>query len=257
MVQGRLTVFKFEVFRKYKNISHFVTTKQGWISGEKPRFSRKDDYSDLSVLNFRKELAVSGEWKLNQFIFPVQTHSDVVGVVNENTTTEDFDGCDALITNQTGIFLCVQTADCVPILLYDPVKNVAAAIHAGWRGTVSKIVKKTILRMNEKFDCNPINIVAGIGPSIHFHAYEVGHEVVEIIQANFENHAELLKPSLNSGKAFLDLWEANKSILLDSGVPENNIEILGLCTYEHNELFYSARREGINTGRMATCIMLT
>ncbi|MDP2113024.1 MAG: peptidoglycan editing factor PgeF, partial [Bacteroidota bacterium] len=163
---------------------------------------------------------------------------------------------DALITNEPGLFICVQTADCVPILLFDPQKKVVAAIHAGWRGTVSKIAQKTIQQMTEKFSCQPTDILAGIGPSIHMHAYEVGPEVVEAVKANFSNSPALLKPSLNEGNAYFDLWEANQTVLLEAGIPEENIELMGLCSFEQADLFYSARRDGADTGRMVSGIRL-
>jgi copper oxidase (laccase) domain-containing protein len=128
MIQGRLSVFKFESFREYKDIVHFVTTKEGWVSGSKPRFTgdHETDYSE-----FRKELAVSCESDVNQFVFPRQTHSDRVVVVTSENLTNTIGDTDALITNESGIFVCVQTADCVPILLFDPKQKVVAAIHAG------------------------------------------------------------------------------------------------------------------------------
>jgi hypothetical protein len=223
MIQGRLSVFKFESFRKYKDIAHFITTREGWVSRNKPRFTgdQKSDYS-----GFRKELAVSGDWHADQFVFPRQTHSDHVEVVGSENQHETFSNTDALITNKPSLFICVQSADCVPVLLYDPQKKVVAAIHAGWRGTVFKIAQKTIRKMTEKYNCNPADIVAGIGPSIHMHAYEVGSEVVEAVQFNFSNSPVLLKPSLNDGKAYFDLWEANKTVLIESGIPEENIEVM-------------------------------
>ncbi len=253
MIQGRLSVFKFESFKKYKNISHFVTTKEGWISGDKPRFTG-DQESEYS--GFRKELAVSGEWKVNQFVFPRQIHSNHVEIAGSGNQAAAVTDTDALVTNEPGLFVCVQTADCVPVLLFDPQKKVVAAIHAGWRGTTSKIALKTVALMTEKYGCDPGDIVAGIGPSIHMHAYEVGPEVVEAVEQNFSNSSSLLKPSLNSGKAYFDLWEANRSILLDSGVQEENIDVMGLCSYEHSDLFYSARRDGVDTGRMVSGIRL-
>jgi polyphenol oxidase len=253
IVQGRLSVFKFESFRKYKNITHFITTTEGWVSGDKPRFTGDQEpvYSE-----FRKEIAVSGEWKPGQFAFPRQTHSDhieVIDVINGSPAIAD---TDALITNKPGLFMCVQTADCVPVLLFDTQKKVVAAIHAGWRGTVSKIARKTVQKMSETYNCNPDDIVAGIGPSIHMHAYEVGPEVIEAVRTNFAHPDYLLKPSLKSGHAYFDLWEANKSLLIDAGIPEENIEVMGLCTFEHPELFYSARRDGADTGRMVSAIKL-
>lgn len=253
MIQGRLSVFKFESFKKHKDITHFITTKEGWVSGNKPRFTG-DQESDYSA--FRKELAVSGEWNTNQFVFPRQTHSDRVVIATSETNTTTIAETDALITNEHGLFVCVQTADCVPVLLYDPQKKVVAAIHAGWKGTVARIVQKTVIKMGEKFGCQPSDIVAGIGPSIHIHAYEIGPEVIDAVKASFSNSTALLKPSLNEGLAYFDLWEANKTVLIESGIPEENIEVIGLCTFEHASLFYSARRDGTDTGRMVSGIRL-
>lgn len=253
LVQGRLSVFKFESFKKYKNIAHFVTTKEGWISGNKPRFTG-DQESDYS--SFRKELALSCEWDAKRFIFPRQTHSDSVAIVTSENQANTISDTDALITNEPGLFVCVQTADCVPILLFDPKKKVVAAIHAGWRGTISKITLKTVHEMTAKFGCRPTDIHAGIGPSIHMHAYEVGPEVVEAVKTNFSNSQALLKPSLNTGKAYFDLWEANQTVLIESGIPEENIELMGLCSFEQFDLFYSARRDGADTGRMVSGIRL-
>jgi len=253
MLQGRLSVFKFESFKKYKDIAHLVTTKEGWISGNKPRFTGD---SEAIYSGFRKELAISCELDADQFVFPRQTHSDGVVIVTSENVTDTIDDTDALITNERGLFICVQTADCVPILLFDPVKKVVAAIHAGWKGTISKIAKKTIMQMTEKFGCNPADIVAGIGPSIHIHAYEVGPEVVEAVESSFSNSPALLKPSMNEGKAYFDLWEANQTVLMESGIPEENIELMGLCSFEQADLFYSARRDGTDTGRMVSGIRL-
>lgn len=253
MVQGRLSVFKFESFKQYKNIAHFVTTKEGWVSGCKPRFTG-DNEADYTA--FRKELSLSCEWDAKRFIFPRQTHSDRVVVVSGENKSNTVSDTDALITNEPGLFVCVQTADCVPILLFDPHKKVVAAIHAGWRGTVAKIAQKTVQQMTAKFGCQPTDILAGIGPSIHIHAYEVGAEVVEAVKDNFNNSQALLKPSLNEGKAFFDLWEANQTVLIESGIPEENIELMGLCSFEQSDMFYSARRDGGDTGRMVSGIRL-
>lgn len=253
MVQGRLSVFKFESFKKYKNIVHFITTKEGWVNGNRPRFT--GDSEDIYA-GFRHELAVSCEAEESSFVFPRQTHSDRIAVVNSENFANTIDDSDALITSEKGLFICVQTADCVPVLLFDPVKKVIAAVHAGWKGTISKIAGKTVAKMTETFGCNPADIVAGIGPSIHMHAYEVGPEVVEAVEANFSNSPALLKPSMNNGHAYFDLWEANQTVLLEAGIREENIEVIGLCSFEQADLFYSARRDGSDTGRMVSGIRL-
>ena len=253
MIQGKLSVFKFESFKKYKDIAHFVTTKEGWISGANPRFTGDEE---AIYKNFRKELATSCEWDAQRFVFPRQTHSDHVVIVSSGNVLPAVADTDALITSEPGLFVCVQTADCVPVLLFDPCKKVVAAVHAGWRGTVAKIAALTVQKMSEAFGCNPSDIQAGIGPSIHIHAYEVGPEVAHAVTSAFANHNALLKPSLNEGKAYLDLWEANKTILMEAGLEEANIEVMGLCSFEHHDLFYSARRDGIQTGRMVSGIRL-
>jgi len=110
--------------------------------------------------------------------------------------------------------------------------------------------------MTEKLGCQPSDIVAGIGPSIHMHAYEVGPEVVAAVDSAFSNSPALLKPSLREGHAFFDLWEANQTVLIEAGILEENIEVMGLCSFEHSDMFYSARREGSDTGRMVSGICL-
>lgn len=253
MIQGKLSVFKFESFKPYKEIAHFVTTKEGWASGDNPRFTGDEE---SIYKGFRKELATSCEWDARKFVFPRQTHSAHVAIITSENMQPAIADTDALITNEPGLFICVQTADCVPVLLFDPKKKVVAAIHAGWRGTVAKIAALTIQKMTEAFGCNPMDIQAGIGPSIHMHAYEVGPEVIQAVKENFNNTGALLKPSLNEGKAYLDLWEANKTNLMEAGLSEENIEVMGLCSFEHHDLFYSARRDGIQTGRMVSGIRL-
>ncbi|MDX9880936.1 MAG: peptidoglycan editing factor PgeF [Prolixibacteraceae bacterium] len=250
---GSLAVLQFDIFRKEQGLRHCITTKEGWRTGQKPRFSESCDYP---WKEYRKELSKAMETATGQIYFPKQTHSDLIEVVTEETTMKDMEGKDALITNRKGLCIAVQTADCVPVLLFDPIEQVIGVVHAGWRGTVDKLVKKTIERMSREFGCCPENIKAGIGPSIYKYAYEVGEDVVRLVIGQFANYTELLVPSVRDGKAFFDLWEANRTLLTESGVKAGNIELIGMCSYELENLFFSARRDGANTGRMASCLML-
>lgn len=236
-----------------EGLLHFTSSKTGWGGDGRCRFTgdSPEVFSD-----YRKELADSLGLGEEQFVFPRQTHSDHVALVTGPMTGTEIPNTDALITNVPGLCLCVQTADCVPILIYDPVWRVVAAIHAGWRGTVERIVEKTVNCMEEVFQCNPQDFFAGIGPSISSANYEVGSEVVQAVRDNFRSHKGLLRPSVNDGGAFLDLWKANQSLLIELGLRGENIEIMSLCSFEEKEKFFSARREGAQTGRMVTGIML-
>ena len=163
-------------------------------------------------------------------------------------------GKDALITNIPEIFIGVTTADCVPITLYDPIQKVSAVAHAGWRGTSSQIVRKTILAMIQHFDCKVADIYAVIGPSISVEAYQVGEELYEIFKSAGFPVTEIFK-TIDSN-LHLDLWKANEWLLLQAGIPLNQIEIAGLCTYKNQHDFFSARRLGIKSGRMLSAICI-
>ncbi len=245
-------------FLKFKNLKqqgvfHFTTTKTGWGRNGPARFTGDEQ---KSYQGCREELAGALGIDPQQLIFPRQVHGIRIAILDGPVNGPDIPGTDALITNRQGLCICVQTADCVPILIYDPRKQVIAAVHSGWRGTVNKITAKTIHSMELHFDSEPEDLIAGIGPSIHHHVYEVGQDVIALVRENFPDFRALLKPSVREGRAFFDLWKANKSLMTASGVKEENIEIMGLCSWSHESLFYSARRDGPNTGRMATGIML-
>ena len=182
---------------------------------------------------------------LEDLALPRQTHSDHVRWMMETGRPED---TDAVITNRPGLCVCVKTADCIPVLLYDTKQRIVAAVHAGWRGTVSRIVQKTIEQMHPL--C-PTDIHAIIGPGISLAWFEVGDEVYEAFRAAgfpMERIAASPKssPKEKDLKWHIDLWEANKWLLEEMGVSDIYIE--GTCTRACED-FYSARRETINTGR--------
>lgn len=184
-------------------------------------------------------------------VLPVQTHSCNVAVVRESQA--EYPDTDALVTDQAGVMIGIRTADCVPVLLYDDVRHVVAAVHAGWRGTVGGITRKAVEVMVSEFGCRPADVHAIIGPSISPEAFEVGNEVVEqFMRADFPDDIVLR----NNPKPRIDLWEANQWLLTEAGVPAEQIEVAGLCTYTNTNRFFSARREGIGTGRLVSGIMV-
>ena len=184
--------------------------------------------------------------RLEDLALPRQVHSDNVLWMREAGRPE---ATDAVITDKPGLCVCVKTADCIPVLLYDTRKRVVAAVHAGWRGTVSRIVQKTIKQMQP---LNSTDIHAIIGPGISLEQFEVGDEVYEAFRdAGFPMERIAKRPSspLRGGRVgswHIDLWEANRWLLEELGV--RDIYIQGTCT-RTSEDFYSARRETINTGR--------
>lgn len=243
-------LLRYQIFQPYKNIVAFTTTKQS-IDKEAARFTG----DELSIYqDNRVQLASLLGIEIERLIFPRQTHSNTVCKLVDIPDKEIAE-TDALVTAQPGLCLCVQTADCVPILLFDPVKNVAAAVHAGWRGTVNKIVANTVREMEENYDCSESDILAAIGPSIGPGVYEVGNEVVEAARASVPEAEQTLHLNTN-GKYHFDLWEANRRILLECGLQKKHIEVLAECSFEEGDKYFSARREGVDTGRMVSGIML-
>ena len=241
---------RYKIFQEFANIEAFTTTKTSFQK-DRVRFTGDEEivYSDN-----RKELARLLSLEIGQFVFPRQTHSDAVCDIDSVPKSEISD-TDALVTNKPGICLCVQTADCVPVLLFDPQKKVIAAVHAGWRGTVAKIVANSVHMMKEKYDCNPKTILAAIGPSISPEVYEVGDEVVQAVRQSIPD-AEVVLQMQESGKFHVDLWAANRNVLLECGIPIENIEVLAECSFQSDKKYYSARREGVDTGRMVSGIIM-
>ncbi len=186
--------------------------------------------------------------RLEELALPRQTHSDHVCWMREAGRPED---TDAVITDRVGLCVCVKTADCIPVLLYDTRLRIVAAIHAGWRGTVAQIVAKTISKMPSR----PEDLHAIIGPGISLQQFEIGDEVYEHFrQEGFpmgriaRRFASMCKEkkARASEHWHIDLWEANRWVREQAGVSDIFIE--GTCTRTSMD-FYSARRETINTGR--------
>lgn len=190
------------------------------------------------------------------FVGAKQTHSTNIHVLKENKTLgwdslEDaIQNCDALITNQPNLMLTILTADCVPILLLDPIQNVIAAVHAGWKGTKEEILFKTIKRMEEEFSSNAIDIIAGIGPSIGRCCYEVDWNVAQYFE-KFEDAYDQ-----QADKYLLDLPHINKLQLLKAGLTSNNIELSNVCTACEVEHYFSYRKEKGCSGRFMSMIGL-
>lgn len=183
-----------------------------------------------------------------------QVHSDHVVISNTpRSLDQPHEKADAILTQNPNVTLFMRFADCVPILLYDPVEQVVGLVHAGWMGTVNKIALKTIKVMKEHLGCQPENIFAGIGPSIGVDHYVVQDDVAEKVSEAFGASAkELLKA--NTTSFHFDLWQANRLLLQQAGVYA--IELAGECTACDTIRWYSHRAERGKTGRFGALIRL-
>lgn len=182
-----------------------------------------------------------------------QVHSNTVHVLNRNNKANLFQG-DGFVTAEPGVLLAVLVADCHPILLIDPIKRVVANLHAGWRGTASRIAERGVEILTKEFNSSPQDLMAAIGPGIGACCYEVGEEVVETFYSEFGYADQLVKRPSQSGKVYLNLSQANTQQLIDSGLREEKILKADMCTSCRNDLFFSHRRERGHTGRMMAVV---
>ena len=163
------------------------------------------------------------------------------------------EGYDAILTKLPNVCIGVSTADCIPVLLYDAKHDAIAAVHAGWRGTVKRIVEHTLQRMQQVFATQPADLHAVIGPGISCDAFEVGDEVYETFRAAGFDMSAI---SCHKDKWHIDLKACNRLQLLHAGLQDENIQATNVCTYTRFEDYFSARRLGLNSGRIFTGIML-
>jgi len=192
----------------------------------------------------------------SRFVSVLQVHGEEIYRVEEprHLGWEDLEQvprADALMTDRPGAVLTILTADCVPILLYDPVRRAVAAVHAGWKGSARRILAKTVRAMEEAYGSDPADLLAAIGPAIGGCCYEVGEEVAEPF-AEIPGAVRRI-PGANP---HLDLKEVNLRQLLDAGVKRERIESSPVCTACEHERFFSYRREGGCDGRFMSCIMI-
>jgi len=273
---GNLKILELDAFKKLPRFLHGFSTIPGGVSdldGQKVLNLGFTDWDTReNVLENRKKFQTA----LGAQEFPLvnlkQIHSAVVWPFAA-APKEPCKG-DASLTSTPGLFLGVQTADCVPILLVDPKKRAVAAVHAGWRGTLARVLEKTVGELVVKFNSNPSDLLAAIGPSIGPCCYEVGAELVIQFTSQFADAADFFDEPRSGEEpnplqwlnmmppghqpppknVRLDLPKANRSQLLAAGLCENNIFSSGLCTACHPSLFFSYRKQGSRSGRLLSAI---
>ncbi|MDY6831784.1 MAG: peptidoglycan editing factor PgeF [Thermodesulfobacteriota bacterium] len=244
--QNGLTFFQFSHLARYPGVLHGIFARTGGVSG--PPFdslNMSTSVGDTPEAVKQNRKAVAACFGNRPLFFLNQVHKTGVHVVVDAAApaAKQPDG-DALVTADPGLLLGIKLADCQAVLLYDPVKNVAANIHSGWRGSVADIIGITIKTLTQRFGVNPGDMLAGIGPSL-------GPCCAEFVNYKNELPPPFWKYKDKSNR--FDFWQISRHQLMAAGVPEAHIEIAGLCTRCRTDLFFSYRGEG-RTGRFAAVI---
>lgn len=256
--------FQFNNFSESLGIKHFISSrikKSNNIISNNFNISLESDMPENEVIKNRRILSETVDIPLKNFVIQNQIHSDNITIINKkqkgrgiSNHSNAIQNSDAMITDKKNICLFLFAADCMPILFYDTKKQVIAVTHSGWKGTVLKIAQKTVSEMIKIYKSNPEDIIAGIGPSISVKNYEVGKNVVEAVEKAFGTKENYLQFNQNTKKYHFDLWYTAKKQLIEVGIPDKNIELSKHCTFEDNDIFFSARQK--NTGRFSAGIML-
>ena len=279
---GRVKIVRAASLSKIPWLVHGFSTRQGGVTEEyggaqlNLGFTKEDTHENVHRNRelFLHTLGAQTKGKLWPLVNLSQIHSPAIfRVTGADGVPHSGDG---LITDTPGVVIAVKVADCTPVLAVDTKRRAVGAFHAGWRGTVQRIVEKGIGEMRRQFGSNPGDIRVVIGPNIGVCCYAVGDEVVERFRSQFAYADELVEEVFDSYALHvrypllflnqrapghgepakvphLDLVKANQRQAMDAGVPKKNIETLGLCTGCRTDIFFSHRREHV-TGRMMAAI---
>lgn len=262
--KGKLIYLTIPSFEESGLVKHCFTTRSGGVSeGIYSSLNTSIDKED-PIENVQRNLelvcgAIDIDYK--KLVFSDQTHEDNIRVVTQAdigkglTIPSDIYNTDGLMTNVPGIPLITFYADCVPLFFLDKKNRAIAVTHSGWKGTVLKIGEKTLKQMAEVYGTKSEDCLVGIGPSIEMNCFEVGQEVADQFTESFPNWPQIIEP-IENGKYVVDLWQANKLMLMEMGVQENNISISGFCTKCNEELFFSYRRDKGRTGSLSAIMEL-
>ncbi len=263
---GGVPFFSFPSLAESGLVAHGFSTRLGGASrGDFATmnfsFTRGDRPEDVRE-NFRR-MAGALEVSPERMVLSWQTHTTNVRRVTEADAGKgifcdrDYRDVDGLITDVPGLTLVTLYADCIPLFFLDPVRRAIGLSHSGWRGTVSRMGAATIRAMKEAFGSRPEDLIACIGPGICGECYEVGPEVAQAFQAAFQkkDHARILRPG-TGGKWYLNLHQANRIILEESGIRPQHLSVADLCTCCNPDLFFSHRKHGERRGNLGAFLCL-
>ncbi len=266
MVQNKYGEMEYLTFPGLSEIScirHLFTTRLGGVSEgiyESMNLSfTRGDKEERVCENFDRIARVL-EVSREQFVLSHQTHTDHIRIVTGKdagcglTKPLAYENVDGLITREKGLVLSTFYADCVPVYLVDPVKEVIGLCHSGWKGTVKEISKKTVEKMQEEFGCNPEDIHGAIAPSICQDCYEVSEDVIMEIEKTFGRSRLFYKKT--EDKYQLNLWHACELSLLKAGLKPEHIEITDICTCCNPDYLFSHRASMGKRGNLGAFLML-
>lgn len=261
-----VTYLTFPGLERTGAVRHLFSTREGGVSGGiyasmNLSYTRGDKKEAVDE-NYRR-IAACLESSVEDMVCPDQTHTDHIRLVTAKdrgkgvVKPKDYRDVDGLITQEKGIVLCTFFADCVPLFFVDPVRKAIGLSHSGWRGTVQKIGKKTVEEMGRAFGTKPEDIYAAIGPSICQDCYEVSEDVIErFCQVFDENLYPMLFYRKENGRYQLNLWEANRQILLEAGILREHMAVTNVCTHCNPEVLFSHRRTGNKRGNLSAFLAL-
>lgn len=241
-------------------VKHGFSTRLGGVStghcATMNISTTRGDDPDAIKENKRRIAAAIGV-KVEDFTYTFQTHTTNVAAVEESDRGKQFMETDGLVTNVPGICLVTFYADCVPLFFVDPVHRAIGLSHSGWKGTVHKMGKVTVERMREKFGTDPSQVAAAIGPSICQECYEVSEDVIEQFRENFRKELwEELFYRKENGKYQLDLWRANRAVLMEAGIAGERIAVTNVCTHCNPDILFSHRSTGTDRGNLSAFLAL-
>ncbi|MFX4261440.1 peptidoglycan editing factor PgeF [Pelotomaculum propionicicum] len=263
--KGDLKFYTFAHLESSGLVAHGFTTRvggvgTGYYDSLNTSFNVGDD--DFNVRQNRDLACRALGINPGHLVAGRQVHGDGIRVVEKCdmgkgafSYEDSLPDTDALITGLRGVPLSSYYADCVPVFFLDPVRKVVALAHAGWKGTVLKIGLKVVERMAGCFGTDPLDCLAGVGPSIGPCCYEIDEPVMSRFRDVFHGGRQFAE-AVAEGKWKLNLWEANRATLIEAGLKPENVLTSRLCTSCHGDLFFSHRAQKGRTGRMASLIML-
>ena len=254
---------------QFKKLLQYPEIKHAYVIGLENNFSLAEPTKTKAIESYKKICKELG-LEYNNIVKTNQAHTDNIEIVKGKVNKEEPDfniykETDGLITNKKGIILSTINADCILLILYDPVKKVIANVHSGWRGTLKRISVKAVEKMQKEYDCNPQDIICCMSPSIGKDHFEVDKDVYDLFQDEFSDLKEFEneifeklhnKDNINEKdeKYKIDTIKINREILKNAGLKEENIIDSGICSVCNHDVIHSYRAHGEKAGR-ATLII--